>query len=74
MHVVNEQQISAEFRAAIAALASGRDIRRLIWPDGQFLRESRDGRVAVFRNRALSAPDWHGPSVDEMNASDWQVL
>lgn len=29
MNVVNEQQISAEFRAAIAALASGRDIRRL---------------------------------------------
>lgn len=74
MHIINESLSSTEFRQALAALAEGRDVRRSSWPDGQFLRETDGGIVAVFRNQKMSAPSWSGPSVDEMNASDWRVL
>lgn len=74
MHIINESLSNVQFRQALAALADGRDVRHSNWPEGQFLRESNDGTVAVFRKGKMSAPSWHGPSSDEMSASDWLVL
>ncbi len=74
MIVINSNLCSSEFQAAFAALEGGRAIRRTIWPDGQHLKLLPTGIVGVVRAGREIAPPWMGPSNDESNATDWQII
>lgn len=71
---LNRAACSPEFLAAFDALEAGCNIRRAIWPDGQYLQRRPDGRVSVFRAGATYAPAWQGPSNAESDATDWQIV
>jgi hypothetical protein len=71
MKAINMSACSQAFRGAFEALQAGYAVRRSSWPEGQHLKPRADGRIAVYRGGALSAPSWAGPSGAEMDAEDW---
>jgi len=73
MIVVSQLACSPEFTAALAAVENGKTIRRASWPEGMNLRK-KDGQIAVYRNEKFTAPAWMGPSSDEADATDWEIL
>lgn len=73
MIVLNQLACSKEFSAALAAVEKGHAIRRAAWPVGMLLRK-KGGQIAVFRNEKFTAPAWMGPSSEETEAADWEIL
>jgi len=74
MIVINSNLCSSEFQAAFAALERGRAIKRAAWPEGQQLKLLPTGIVGVIRSGSKIAPPWMGPSNDESDATDWQII
>ncbi|MYM92505.1 Thoeris anti-defense Tad2 family protein [Duganella vulcania] len=70
----NLDKCGAPFQAAIAALDSGRDVRRASWPEGMFLRLEKNGLVAIYRRGRFSVVSWSGRDQHDHFAGDWQVL
>ena len=74
MIVMNSRLCSGEFNAAFAALEQGNEIRRKSWPEGQRLKMLPSGIVGVARQGREISPPWMGPSNDESDATDWEVV
>lgn len=74
MIVINSQLCSDSARTAFAALDAGKAVRRVSWPEGQFIQIQSNGVVGVVRTGSVVRPPWMGPSTAESDATDWQVL
>lgn len=74
MKLINRSLCSKEFNAAYDALEQGRAVRRKHWPTGQYLEKQPNGLVCVVRHGCIYAPPWAGPSNEESDGTDWEVV
>lgn len=73
MIVINRIACSKEFTSVLDAVEVGKDVRRASWPEGMFLRKQND-QIAVIRAGSIIAPAWMGPSTEDSEATDWQIV
>lgn len=75
MIAINASLCSKEFNRALdAVLKEGKSIRRASWPTGMHLEYTAKRSIYVVRPDVGGFPTWAGPSGDEMDATDWEVI